>query len=64
MSAATPALEQLRDRIRRLEGRTHDPRRTVLPFGIEAIDRALPGGGLMLGALHDIAGGGADAQHG
>jgi protein ImuA len=30
----------------------------VLPFGIKAIDRHLPGGGLALGALHEVAGGG------
>jgi protein ImuA len=33
----------------------------VLPFGIKAIDRHLPGGGLALGALHEVAGGGHGA---
>jgi protein ImuA len=33
----------------------------VLPFGIKAIDRHLPGGGLALGALHEAAGGGYGA---
>ena len=28
-----------------------------MPFGIEAIDGALPGGGIVLGALHEIVGG-------
>ena len=36
----------------------------VLPFGIKAIDRHLPGGGLALGALHEVAGGGNDAING
>jgi protein ImuA len=58
-----PALEELRARIRRLEG-TVGRRQTVLPFGIEAIDRHLPGGGLALGALHEVAGGGNGAING
>lgn len=32
--------------------------RAVLPFGVATIDRRLPGGGLGLGCLHEIAGGG------
>jgi protein ImuA len=28
---------------------------TVLPFGIEAVDGALPGGGLKLGAVHEFS---------
>jgi protein ImuA len=36
----------------------------VLPFGIEAIDRHLPEGGLALGALHEVAGGGNGAIDG
>jgi len=36
----------------------------VLPFGLKAIDRHLPGGGLALGALHEVAGGGHDAIDG
>jgi protein ImuA len=36
----------------------------VLPFGIQAIDRHLPGGGLALGALHEVAGGGHGAIDG
>ena len=49
--------------IRRLEGAS-GRRRMVLPFGIKAIDRHLPGGGLALGALHEVAGGGNGAIHG
>ena len=35
-----------------------------LPFGIAAIDAALPGGGLARGALHEAAGAGPDLRHG
>jgi len=38
--------------------------KTVLPFGIPDIDSRLPGGGLTLGALHEIAGGGNGAVDG
>ena len=34
------------------------------PFGVPAIDGCLPGGGLALGALHEVASGGADIEHG
>ena len=37
---------------------------TALAFGLPAVDGHLPGGGLALGALHDIAGGGPDVEHG
>jgi protein ImuA len=58
-----PAIEELRTRIQRLEGAS-GRRRLVLPFGIQAIDRHLPGGGLALGALHEVAGGGHGAIDG
>jgi hypothetical protein len=50
--AGARCIEELRERIRRLEGAA-GRRRLVLPFGLKAIDRHLPGGGLALGALHD-----------
>jgi protein ImuA len=53
----TAIIEELRERIQRLEGGTAR-RRTNLPFGVGDIDRRLPGGGLALGALHEVAGGG------
>ena len=56
-----PSLVTLRDRIRRIE-RPNAPRHGVLPFGIDAIDNALPGGGLALGGLHEILGAGADEE--
>jgi protein ImuA len=59
----SPGIEELRERIRRLEGAAAR-RRWVLPFGIQAIDRHLPGGGLALGALHEVAGGGHGAIDG
>ncbi|GFE97748.1 MULTISPECIES: ImuA family protein [Acetobacteraceae] len=55
-----PGLETLRAAISRLEGQT-SRKRATLPFGLAEIDRRLPGGGLTLGALHEIAGGGNDA---
>ena len=36
----------------------------VAPFGVAAIDRALPGGGLARGALHEILGMGGDEEDG
>src|ERR1700730_15243580 len=56
-------IEELRERIRRLESAA-GRRRLVLPFGLKAIDRHLPGGGLALGALHEVAGGGNGAIDG
>src|ERR1700751_6375204 len=56
-------LPELRERIRRIE-RPAEAIRGVLPFGIAAIDRALPGGGLARGALHEILGMGGDEEDG
>src|SRR5215472_1722476 len=36
----------------------------VLPFGVSAIDAALPGGGLVRGALHEVSGLGGDEEDG
>ncbi|WP_095203529.1 ImuA family protein [Mesorhizobium carmichaelinearum] len=65
MSASAPpaVISDLRERIQRLEGSTAR-RRTVLPFGIREIDRILPGGGLAVGSLHEVAGGGNGAIDG
>ena len=62
-SAGLPIVEKLRERIQRLEGAA-GRRRLVLPFGINAIDRHLPGGGLALSALHEVGGGGDGAIDG
>lgn len=56
-------LVALQDRIRRIE-RPGALRHGALPFQIEALDRALPGGGLALGAVHEILGAGADEEDG
>jgi protein ImuA len=62
-SPSQPVLEELRERIQRLEGGVARDR-TVLPFGPKSIDARLPGGGLALGALHEVAGGGNGAIDG
>lgn len=55
---ATPtAIRELREQIARVEG-SSGRQRAVLPFGIPSVDSRLPGGGLALGGLHEIAGGG------
>jgi protein ImuA len=53
---SSPAIDLLREKIRRLEA---GERRLagVLPFGLAEMDARLPGGGLALGALHEVAGG-------
>src|SRR5450631_3192880 len=56
-ASGLPIIEELRERIQRLDSGPAR-RRTTLPFGVKEIDRRLPGGGLALGALHEIAGGG------
>src|SRR5215212_8405434 len=55
------SLTALRDRIRQIEA---PARHGVLPFGVGEIDRALPGGGLALGAVHEILGAGRDEEDG
>lgn len=59
----TAALAALRQHLALIErgGRAPGP---VLPFGVPAIDTALPGGGLARGALHEIGGLGAAAEEG
>ncbi|HYZ40214.1 MAG TPA: damage-inducible protein [Stellaceae bacterium] len=56
-------VSELRERVRRIE-RSPAMARGVLPFGVAAIDRALPGGGLARGALHEILGLGGDEEDG
>lgn len=57
------AIEALRIRLQQMEA-AQGKFRGTLPFGITAIDRRLPEGGLKLGALHEVAGGGNGALHG
>lgn len=47
-------LQNLRAQISQIEG--VGVRHSVLPFGVDAIDQRLPGGGLAAGALHEVAG--------
>ena len=58
------ALDVLRTRIARLERRPGAHRGNMLRFGVDAIDGHLPGGGLLAGALHEVAGEGTDIEHG
>jgi protein ImuA len=63
VATTSPAIRRLREKIQWLEGAPLRAR-VVLPFGVEAIDARLPGGGLALGALHEVAGGGNAALDG
>src|SRR5438132_10074302 len=63
LDAARNLLPELRERVRRIE-RSAATAHGVLPFGVAAIDRALPGGGLARGALHEILGAGGDEEDG
>jgi protein ImuA len=60
MTFRDASLADLRHRIRLLE-RPAWHAAAAHPFGLPAIDAHLPDGGLALGALHEVAGGGADS---
>jgi protein ImuA len=62
-TAQISVVERIREQIQRLDGGPARAR-TVLPFGLEAVDSRLPGGGLAVGALHEVAGGGNGAVDG
>ncbi len=57
-------LDDLRERIARLERCGEPLRASAIPLGVPEIDSALPGGGLARGALHEVAGRGPDVEHG
>lgn len=61
--AISPAIADLRERIERIEGGRRRER-AVLPFGLAEMDGRLPGGGLAIGCLHEVAGGGNGAVDG
>jgi protein ImuA len=63
LDAPRNLLPELRERVRRIE-RSPVTGHGVLPFGVAAIDRILPGGGLARGALHEILGAGGDEEDG
>ena len=55
----SPAIVELRHRLERLSSSASE--RKVRAFGIDAIDQWLPGGGLALGAVHEICEQGTDS---
>ncbi|TBN37717.1 damage-inducible protein [Paracoccus subflavus] len=61
--SSNPAIAALRQQIARMEG-DGGPIRSMLPFRLPELDRRLPGGGLALGCLHEVAGGGNGAVDG
>jgi protein ImuA len=54
------ALADLREQVERMGGGHR--RRPALPFGVSALDGHLPGGGLALGALHEVVESGPAAE--
>ncbi len=62
MNAPLSTLEQLRATVARIERAGVANEAGVLPFGVPELDAALPGGGLPLGALHEISGTGIDQE--
>lgn len=59
--SAQQKLAELRERVDRLE-RGSVRKTATLPFQCQTIDRVLPGGGLTIGALHDVQGAGGHAD--
>jgi protein ImuA len=53
-TAKQTLLDQLRARLARLD--QHPTDRPILPLGLAAVDRVLPGGGLARGCLHELCG--------
>lgn len=63
LRANATTFAELQEAIDKIEGVSRGTRK-VLPFGVPAIDRRLPYGGLAYGAIHEIGGGGSDAVFG
>jgi protein ImuA len=63
MRAAPCQMRALREQIRRIEAGSRVSC-GFLPFGVAEMDERLPGGGLALGALHEVAGGASGALDG
>jgi protein ImuA len=59
----THVLTDLRTRIARIVRDPAHRRAPAIRFGIAALDRHLPDGGLAIGALHEAAGTGPDTEH-
>ncbi len=62
-STPLPSLDRLRASIARIERGVPRAGLPPLPFGLPALDAALPGGGLAVNALHEVVGTGIDLQH-
>ena len=61
--APSAAITQLRKQIARIERHSiQDSAERSIPFDIDAIDQALPAGGIRLGALHEAASAGPDTE--
>ncbi|SDB20414.1 protein ImuA [Belnapia rosea] len=64
-SGRVALLEDLREQVARIERRPLVPGRAIaIPFGLPTLDDALPDGGIARGALHEVAGSGAETEHG
>ena len=64
MDGATGVIDDLRSTIARLgRGPENAREQEVLPFGVAAIDNALPNGGLALGALHEVSSAGPQGEY-
>ncbi len=61
--ALQPGMDSLRAAIACIERGAILAGLLPLPFGLPALDAALPGGGLPAGALHEVGGTGPDLQH-
>jgi protein ImuA len=51
-----PRLQALRKQVRAIEATGRPTARASLAFGIDALDQRIEGGGIMLGALHEVTG--------
>ena len=64
MDGSAGVIEDLRSTIVRIgRGLANNCRRRVLPFGVPALDGALSGGGLAVGALHEVSSAGQQSEH-
>ncbi len=65
LNSHAAVVDALRARIAAAERRGRATSRAAsLPFGVAAIDRHLPAGGLLLGAVHELQAAGADTEFG